>query len=120
RRRHAVRGKDHQGALGHFAEFFDEDRTALLELFHDVLVVHDLLADVHRRTVMLESLLYGDDGSIDARAVTSRRRQQDTTLSSHTAHRMCDPWRHRLQALRPVACRSWPWTHPRSNRHRFA
>ena len=33
-------------ALGHLVELLDEDRAARLEVGDDVLVVHDLLADV--------------------------------------------------------------------------
>ena len=46
--RDAVRREDHGGAGGHLVELLDEDRAARLEVGHDVLVVHDLLADVDR------------------------------------------------------------------------
>jgi hypothetical protein len=50
-----VRREHHQGALGHLVELLDEDRAALLEPRHDMLVVHDLLADVDRRAVRVEA-----------------------------------------------------------------
>ena len=49
---------------------------------HDVLVVHDLLADVDGRAVQVERLLDGDHGPVDARAVAARRGQQDGAVRS--------------------------------------
>ena len=63
-------------ALGHLVDLVDEDRALLLELGDDVDVVHDLLAHVDRRAVVLERLLDGDHGPVDAGAVAARRRQQ--------------------------------------------
>jgi hypothetical protein len=71
-RRHAVRGEDDRGALGHLVELLDEDRAPLGERVDDVLVVHDLLADVDRGAVEVERLLDGDDRPIDAGAVAAR------------------------------------------------
>ena len=42
----------------------------------DVLVVHDLLADVDRGAVQVERLLHGDHGAVDAGAVAARGGQQ--------------------------------------------
>jgi hypothetical protein len=44
--------------------------------------VHDLLADVDRRAVLLERLLDGLDGPVDACAVPARRGQQDALRST--------------------------------------
>jgi hypothetical protein len=49
----------------------------VLKRGHDVLVVDDLLADVHRWPVQVESLLDRDHGPIDASAVPAGGRQQD-------------------------------------------
>ncbi len=56
----------------------DEDRTALLERLDDVPVVDDLLAHVDGRAVLLEGLLDGLDGAVDARAVAAGLGQQDS------------------------------------------
>ncbi len=63
-------------ALGHLVGLVDEDRAATFEGLDDVLVVDDLLADVHRRAVVLEGLLDGDDGPVDPGAVAPRRGEQ--------------------------------------------
>ena len=49
RLRHAVRAEDDRRAVGHFVEFLDEDRAAVLELVDHVAVVHDFVAHVDRR-----------------------------------------------------------------------
>ena len=76
RGRDTVRGEHHGLALGHLVELLDEDRAARLEVGHDVLVVDDLLAHVDRGAVQVERLLDGDDGAVDAGAVSARRREQ--------------------------------------------
>ena len=81
RRRDAVRAEDDVGALGHLVDLVDEDRALLLELGHDVDVVHDLLAHVDGRAVVLERLLDGDHGAVDAGAVAARRREQHALVS---------------------------------------
>ena len=68
--------------VGHLVELLDEDRAARLEVGHDVLVVHDLLADVDGRAVEVERLLHGDHRPVDAGAVAARRRQQDGLLGA--------------------------------------
>jgi hypothetical protein len=55
----------------------DEDRSPLLQLADDVLVVNDLLADVDGLAVELESALDRLHGAIDAGAVAARRREED-------------------------------------------
>ena len=71
--RHAVGGEDGRRALGdRLVELLDEDRAALAQLRDDVLVVHDLLADVHGRAVEVERALDGLDGPVDAGAVAAR------------------------------------------------
>jgi hypothetical protein len=73
----AVGGEDDHLALRHLGLLLDEDRPPLLELAHDVLVVDDLLAHVDRLAVERERVLDGLDGTIDARAVAPRCREQD-------------------------------------------
>ena len=73
----AVGREDDHLALGHLGLLVDEDRAALRQLLDDVLVVDDLLAHVDRRAVQVERVLDRLHGTIDARAVAARRRQQD-------------------------------------------
>ena len=77
RGRHAVRGEHQQRTLGHLVGVVDEDRAALLERLDDVPVVDDLLAHVDGRAVLLEGLLDGLDGAVDAGAVAAGLGQQD-------------------------------------------
>ncbi len=72
----AVSGEDDQRALRDLGLLLDEDRAPLGELLDDVLVVDDLLADVHGRPVQLQGLLDRLHGPIDAGAVAARRGQQ--------------------------------------------
>ena len=85
RRGDAVGGEHDGRALGHLVELLDEDRAARLEVGHDVLVVHDLLAHVDGRAVEVQRLLDGDHGPVDAGAVAARRRQQDGRSSAMLA-----------------------------------
>ena len=55
----------------------DEDRPARSQGVDHVAVVHDLLAHVDRGAVELERLLDGDDGAVDARAVSARGGKED-------------------------------------------
>ena len=75
--RDAVGGEDDHLALGDLGLLLDEDRPALLELVHDVLVVDDLLAHVDGLAVEVERVLDRLHGAIDARAIAARRRKQD-------------------------------------------
>ena len=69
----AVRRKDDRVALGHLALVVDEDRTASLEVAHDVSVVDDLLANVDGRPVQIEEPLDRVDGALDTGAIPARR-----------------------------------------------
>ena len=71
-----MRGEDDGLALRHLGLLLDEDRAALAQLLDHVLVVHDLLAHVHRRPVELERALDRLNGAVDARAVSARRGEQ--------------------------------------------
>ena len=73
----AVRGEDDSLALGHILLGVDEDRSALLELAHDVDVVHDLLPHVDGGAVQLERALDRLDGPLDAGAVAARRGEEN-------------------------------------------
>ena len=85
-RRHAVRGKDNDRALGDLLGLLHEDRAAPLQLAHHVRVVHDLLADVYGRSVALQGLLDGLHRTVNPRAVAAGLREQDTS-GGHDTHR---------------------------------
>ena len=99
RRRDAVRRVDDRRALGHVALVLDEDRASRLEVADDVDVVDDLLADVHRRAVVLERPLDRLDGALDAGAVAARGGQQ------HAFARVMDREAY-SRSWRPVSARS--------------
>ena len=80
--RHAVRGEDHDGALGHLLVLLHEDRALRLQRGDHVLVVHDLLADVDRRPVELQRLLDGLHRAVDAGAVAAGLGQQHSLRRS--------------------------------------
>ena len=72
-------GRENDGlALRDLPLVLDEDRAALLELSHDVRVVHDLLANVNGRAVPLERLLDRLDCTLHPGAVPPRRSQEHT------------------------------------------
>ncbi len=74
----AVRGED-DGLAGirDLVELLDEDRAFRLELFDDVAVVDDLVADIDRRTETLERELDDLDRPVDAGAEAPRRAEKD-------------------------------------------
>ena len=76
RRRDAVGGEHDRRADRHLVELLDEDRAALLEVRHHVLVVDDLLADVDGSAVQIERLLDRHDRAVDPGAVAPRVGQQ--------------------------------------------
>src|SRR5919198_232655 len=78
----AVRGEDHDRALGHLVVLLDEYRAALLERLDDVQVVDDLLADVHRRAVVLQRVLDGLHRAVDAGTVAAGFGEQYPLLSA--------------------------------------
>ena len=74
--RNSVRRKYGYGTFGYFVHFIHKNGTLLFEGFHHVTVVHNLFAHVHRGTVVFESLLNGDHGTINAGAVPAWGGQQ--------------------------------------------
>jgi hypothetical protein len=74
--RHAVGGEDHHRAGRHLVEFVDEDRPLGTKLAHHVVVVDDLVTDVHRRAESFQRALDDLDRAIDARAETARLGEQ--------------------------------------------
>ena len=100
---------------GHVVRVVHEDRAAFPERGDDMLVVDDLLADVDRRPVELESLLDRDDGPVDTGAVTPRRGQENPLLGGrrkgrhalNSTGRVTESWprlvRHRTQRILEVS-----------------
>ena len=119
--RDAVGGEHHGRAVGHLVELLDEDRAARLEVGDDVLVVHDLLADVDGCAVQVERLLDGDHRAVDAGAVAARRGEQHGLLGRRPATGsagMPMSVRHDASSLGRSAGRwcspnlaAWPWRH---------
>lgn len=77
-----MRGEDDDRSFGHLIGLADEHRAALGQGVDDVAVVHDLLADVYRRAVLVESPLHRFDSPVDAGAIAARLGKQDT-LGGH-------------------------------------
>ena len=63
-------------ALRHLVGLVDEDRARLGQRLHDVHVVHDLVADVDRGTVLLQRALDGLHRAVDSGAVSARLGKQ--------------------------------------------
>ena len=80
---HAVGGENGHGTFGNLVHLIHEDGALLLEGLHHVAVVHNLLAHVHGRAVVLQRLLNGNHGAVDAGAVTTGSGQQDFLLAVH-------------------------------------
>src|SRR5262249_36512372 len=68
----AVGAEDRHRIGRHFGKVFDKVRAFGFETFHHVLVVHDLVAHIDRRTEFLQRPLNDFDGAHDARAKTTR------------------------------------------------
>ena len=64
-------------AFRHLGLLVDEHGTARLEVAHDMQVMDDLLAHVHRWPVEVECLLDRLDGALDPGAVAARRCKED-------------------------------------------
>src|SRR5262249_9940838 len=78
---HAVRTEHRDGAGRNFRQFFDKMRALGLEAFHHVPVVHDLVAHVDRRAILLQRALDDLDRAYDTGAETARLSQGPTHSS---------------------------------------
>ncbi len=81
RRRDAVRREDDRRTLGDLTELVDEDRPAPLEAGDDVLVVHDLPADVDGCAVLGERQLDDLDRAFHPGTERARRSEHDRARS---------------------------------------
>ncbi len=96
-------GRVRSSAGRHLRLLLHEDRAARLEVADDVDVVDDLLADVHRRPVVLEGQLDRLDGAFDPCAVPARRRQEDPLDHRGTGYRGPGSYQSLTWALRGPA-----------------
>ncbi len=68
-------GAKHGDGTGrHLGQVFDEDRALVLQAFDHVFVVHDLVAHIDRRAILLERPFHDFDRANDARAKAARLR----------------------------------------------
>ena len=81
RGRHAVRGEHHPGAVRHLAQLVHEDRPAGFQTGHHVRVVHDLLAHVDGRPMLLQDPLDDLDGPLHPGTERPRPGQQHLALT---------------------------------------
>jgi hypothetical protein len=93
RLRHAVRGKDDRllaMLFRDFVQFLDEDRALGLQAFHDIAVVHDLVAHIDRRAIGLQRQHDDLDRAVDTGAEAARAAQSDGQVRSgiNHAHRL--------------------------------
>ena len=74
-------GEHDSSAFRDLSGVIDEDGSSFGQGLDDVAIVHDLLADVDRCTIMLERAFDGDDGPVDTGTVAARRGQQHSLVS---------------------------------------
>jgi hypothetical protein len=90
---HAVGREDHRNPVGHLREVLDEDRALGLQSLHHIAVMHDLVAHVDRRAVLLQGALDDLDGPFHPGAEAARVGQKNG--QRHFAHdRIRIPLRH--------------------------
>ena len=73
----AMGAEDGDRMRGNLGEVLDEMRALGLQALDDVLVVHDLMAHIDRRTVFLQGALDDLDGTHHAGAKTARLSEYD-------------------------------------------
>jgi hypothetical protein len=102
----AVGGEHRDRAIGDFGDFIDKDRTTGAEVFDDVAVVNDFVADVDRRAEFDQGALDDFDGALDAGAEAARLGEHDFHGGARIVDRVdpcrcrrCEGHVHRLAAL---------------------
>src|SRR5690606_31194301 len=78
----AVGAEYGDGPWRNLGQILDENRALVLQALDDVLIVNDLVADVHRGAVFLQSSLDDLDRADNARAESARLRQEDFNRAS--------------------------------------
>src|SRR5260370_26743529 len=74
---HAMRREPHERAFRHRRQILDKDRAAALEPLDDEAIMHDLVADIDRRTEAIDGPLDDLDGALDPRAEAARTGQEN-------------------------------------------
>src|SRR5439155_14070847 len=112
-RRNTVRGEDADLTGRDLVLVVDEDGAETLETTHDMVVVHDLVPDVDRRTVLGEQALDDLDRAVDSRTKRPRCRKQDAF--AHAIASSALSARRAPTAARSVTsgCRAKPRRKPR-------
>src|SRR5262249_50335161 len=76
--RHAMRAEDHCGTGGNFAPRFHEYSPFGAQIFDDVLVVYNLVANINRCAGQAERTLDDLDRAVHTGTKTTRLREHDT------------------------------------------
>jgi hypothetical protein len=79
-----VGAEDDNGAVGHLIEFIDKYRALGAQVFDDVFVVHNFMANVDGRAEGCQRALDDGDGAFDAGAEAARVGEQDVYASIPT------------------------------------
>ena len=82
-RRDAVGGENNGRRLRHFGDFIDKDDASGFEFLHDVDVVNNLLAHIHRGTKALERLLDGNNRTVNPGAISPGSCQKNALVARH-------------------------------------
>jgi hypothetical protein len=95
-----VGAEDRHRVGRHFGKVFDKARAFGLQTLHNMLVVHDFVTHIDRRTELLQRALDDLDGAHDAGAETAR-------LGKYHFHQDL-PVRHRLRLALRFTCGQLP------------
>src|SRR5260370_27713891 len=85
-----MRAENRHRAGGHLVQFLDEAGALGLERFDDIAIMHDLVADIDRRAILLQRALDDLDGADDPGAKPARLGKND------------------LHSLHPYPSSDWP------------
>ena len=85
--RNTVSRKHEDASLRHLVDLVDEDSAALFKRRNHVFVVNDLLANINRSAVVVESLLDSNDCAVNSRAISTRGCEQNLLLGDLMSHR---------------------------------
>src|SRR6516162_2004906 len=97
-RSYSVRAEDGARAGRHFVQFLHKDRSGVAEFVDDVLVMHNLLAYVHGRTIEIERYLHHIDRPHHARTKAPGFEQENLSFHTVIAGKMLE--RHESMRLR--------------------
>src|ERR1700761_8852663 len=78
--RHTMRGEDYTGAIRRLIQLVDEDRAEAFQPLDDRTVVHDLVAHVDRRAILLEREFDDSDRPLDTGTEAARACEKQLQL----------------------------------------